>query len=154
MHHKQYWMDYIRWVANNLMLRDWTFIITDEPPSNPDAQATICITFGRKIAGIYLHWNWHNFEPEQQRQTIVHELLHCHFDVIQQSVDRATEMHQKDWMRILQDFHLREIEWTVDAMADIIAPFLALPEPPRNDAPEYTERETTAGALDPDLPVA
>lgn len=78
--------DYVRWVANEVGLKDWKVNVLRELPEKADHAGECDCLFGRKIANITFHKNFRSDRPEQQRQTVVHELLHCHFAAAESTV--------------------------------------------------------------------
>lgn len=96
---------YMRWIANEMGLRDWYLRLMHVPPEETDgkrdrrAAARIEITWGKKHADIYVCEDFKEFEPDRQRQFMVHELVHCHFD----HLDALTDNQLRD--------HLGEIYW-------------------------------------------
>ncbi len=52
--------------------------IADDPPERDDANADIDVPEGRRSAMIRFASTWAERPPEELRQTVVHELLHCH----------------------------------------------------------------------------
>lgn len=120
---------YIRCLADCTSLRDWSFTLFHEPlPEESGAFATVKPVYGRKIAEITLCNNFVDLDPDKQRHILVHELIHCHFDmcdnffenVLQQLVGiqvyKTAFADYRQWM-----------EFGVDAMAEALAPHLPLP---------------------------
>jgi hypothetical protein len=101
-----------------LWLRDWTFNVSDFSPDDPNHGASVEPIYGRKFAKICLRNDFFEFSREHQRQTVTHELIHCHLAAYQHAVET------------LKDYHptMREsLEYGVDALADAIGPLLPLP---------------------------
>lgn len=69
--------NYLRNLADRMGLRDWKISIHEDPPDASNV-AECDARFGRKIAWIYLSETFLRSEPDRQRQTLVHELLHAH----------------------------------------------------------------------------
>jgi hypothetical protein len=112
---------YIRYVANELGLRDWKFNFmyeTTEEIQEDQSYAVVRLTRGRKVANIYLCREFRSLRPETQRHTIIHELLHCHFSQLQFFFDdlygvmtaETTRHFDKMW----RDLH----EWALDGVTD------------------------------------
>lgn len=95
----------------------------------PHASASIECTFGRRAASIWVNSEyWQNASAEDRRQTLTHELLHMHFwqareTVIQASTVAMSGVAARMTMAI---FDLQQ-EYGIDAIADVLAPFLPLP---------------------------
>jgi hypothetical protein len=116
--------EYIRWVANEMELRDWTFTVAREA-SDEAHDASVSITYGRKRAQIYVSADFRAFDPGRQTHTIVHELVHCHLDSACGMVRNDLEEHLgKQADRLFWDAFRRQMEYGVDALADAIAKHL------------------------------
>lgn len=74
---------YVRDVAEQLELNDWRITIVDEPPEpgadGGESLAQIEDVYGRRLAALRLCPDFIALEPRVQRGTIVHELVHLHF---------------------------------------------------------------------------
>ena len=81
---------YVRWLANELGLRDWTITIHYGGISE-DEFAVCSPTFGRKGADISLCEDFRDMEPVVQRHTLIHELLHCVFAQEQEFIRKDTK---------------------------------------------------------------
>lgn len=118
---------YVRQIANELELRDWQFILDDEP-IEPGAFGQIWPTRGRKIAWIGFCKDFHKLRPEQQRHTIVHELIHCHFaNTLDFFNESLPGLAGKKVAKVAKRECVLHVEFGVDAMADAIAQRLPLP---------------------------
>jgi hypothetical protein len=72
-------LTYVRQVADALELRDWDFVIRDEPP--PDGVgARTYIPFGRKRAELLFPLDIRTLPREDVRHRVVHELIHSHLE--------------------------------------------------------------------------
>lgn len=115
--------DYIREVANLLSLRDWTFNVEYEP-CDPKAGGEIDITYGRKLADIKLPRDIRTRQRSRNRHSIVHELIHCHFEhgaiLIRQMEKQIGQMaHAPLW-----EGYAQALELGVDALAESLAVFM------------------------------
>ena len=81
---------YVRFVADDMELRDWTIVLVAEP-CEARHDATITPTFGQKLAHLRVCKDFRAQHPESQRKTIVHELLHCHWHAAWEMVDTDLE---------------------------------------------------------------
>lgn len=125
-HERQALYRYIRWVANEMELRDWTIELLRETCED-GAYAVVYPTFGRKIAEIKLTENFRELAPETQRHTIVHELVHCHLEPAANMVYKDLEDYLgKQTDQIFWNGFKRQIEYGVDAIAAAIAKHLPL----------------------------
>lgn len=118
---------YIRWIADEMGLRDWHFEVYFEKPKLKDQDDAICIasckpTVGRKIAELVIDPMIRKADSEDIRQTIVHELVHCHFFGMWDSIrrDLLSQMSQDSYDLFTSNVE-RHMEYGVDAVADAIA---------------------------------
>lgn len=117
---RQRFAPYIRRLADLMRLKDWDLAVSDEN-AGADNEADISTIFGQKRARIRLSDEFLDKEPARQRETLVHELVHCHIDFTYQSaVDHIPESSKRMWQR--------EAEMSVDTLALVIAPFMPLPD--------------------------
>lgn len=110
---------YLKSLANLMRLGHWTLDISDKPPKNADAWASVTCWDGRFGATIYLSDGILTESPEDQRYVAIHELLHCHFahpDKI--AADDMSPVRREAWTLAM--------EYGVDAIAQAIAPFMPL----------------------------
>ncbi len=128
---------YVRWIANEMELRDWTFnVVVGRPdsPLNPDGHewgASCGPIPGRKAATLTFAPWLRDGSREDLRQCVVHELTHCHFFGLWDTARRDTlaQMGQGAydvWIAGVE----RHMEYGVDAMADALAKHLPLIEWP------------------------
>jgi hypothetical protein len=117
---------YIRWMANEMELRDWTITLADDPCS-PGNKGECLAVMGRKRATILLAKDFRSHEPEDQRVTIVHELLHCHWTAAWEMVGRDLEKALGSQADIIfcSAFD-RNAEYAIDATAAALAKHLPL----------------------------
>lgn len=71
---------YLRWLANQMGLRDWALLLDHDPPERDDVWATCRPTFGQRRAVLRFAPDVREWDLERLRQVCVHELLHCHLD--------------------------------------------------------------------------
>lgn len=123
-----------RWTratADRLGLRDWMIVMEHVPLPVGEAHGAECFCRpGQKHATIKLRWDFPNWSPAEQRQTLIHELLHIHLYPVQHAVTQGSAA----W-RLLGDsagdmlnnqIHW-EVEHIVDRLACEIAPHYPLP---------------------------
>jgi hypothetical protein len=117
---RQRFAPYLRDLADRMRRRDWTIDLKDGVPTDPQAAASIHLTYGRKLATIRVSDDFLDSTPETQRHYLVHELVHCHIDaawmIAMDSIPQAVESAFK-----------RMAEHAVDSLAETIAPLLPLP---------------------------
>lgn len=99
-----------------MRLSDWTLQF-DEQHSSDGTLASINCCRGRKYATIRLCYDFDQKCGEEQRHTIVHELVHCHLAQLWHHVDPDDE---DEAVTLLG-------EYAVDGLADAIAPLILTP---------------------------
>lgn len=123
---------YIRWVADTMDLRDWVFDVSYEPPSDPEAYATCRPILGRRRAVLKFCADFREMEPDVQRNTIVHELVHCHMAGLQSQAELDLEsLLGKPTDAVFFSAFRRNVEYAVDGLAGAIAkhmPYIDWPE--------------------------
>jgi hypothetical protein len=124
---RQHRLRYIRWLADRLSLRDWTFTVADQP-SDPEAHASIHPTYGRRRAVLRLNADWSSYSEASQRHTLVHELIHCHIDLLASPLENQLEelLGTAAYSLLWANFRER-VELVTDAIADAVAPLMPLP---------------------------
>lgn len=110
---------YVRELADRMQLRDWTISVVPNEPPGEKALADILRTKGRRDARLRLSEQFLRESEEEQRDTIVHELIHMHGAVVDSFlVDKLND----DWQTFST---LREYE--TDALAAAVASLMPLP---------------------------
>ncbi len=133
---------YVRAIADLMELRDWTIQVDIRQPDTPDRAdgaewgASCRPIAGRKLATVTLHPCVRDDSREDLRQTVVHELIHCHFfgvwDTARQ--DLLGPLAQQTYDVLIAGLE-RNMEYGVDALADALAPHMPLIEwPNRGDS--------------------
>lgn len=119
---------YLRFLADRLGLRDWTIILKHEVADEPDVYAAINPVEDRKLATIRLAEDFTDRTPDEQRHTLIHELLHCHHvpasDMVR--LDLTDHLSQTSYDLFYASFR-RHIEYMTDGIADSVAPLMPLP---------------------------
>lgn len=81
------WIEpYIHDMANRMGLKDWVIKLDDEPPSE-GAYGECHSHQGAKRA--WLRLSDHNGDMHELRNTVIHELLHCHWNEANNLVEEA-----------------------------------------------------------------
>lgn len=124
---------YVRHIADEMGLRDWSFnVVVEQPdtPENPDGHqwgASCAPIPGRKGATLtFAPWT-RDCTREELRETVVHELTHCHFFGLWDTLRRDTlqELGQSAYNLLIAGCE-RHMEYGVDAVAEAIAPRMPL----------------------------
>lgn len=115
---------YVRQVADQLGLRDWTFSILEDPCSD-DSCALCTPTYGRRLATLEFCAEFRNHDAATQRHTVVHELLHCVFAPEQDHVRLGLVKHlsQSTYDAFYEAYQLMH-EYAIDGLADSVAPLM------------------------------
>lgn len=133
-------LGYVNELAQALRLRDWDFEIAEEPASD-DACAEIACAAGQKRARITLSATFFTNDGPWQRQTLVHELIHCHLAHTRQlASDSAAHLRGKAAGAAFFTGINLALEYATDGMADAFAPFVPLPEWEREPSRTATTR--------------
>jgi hypothetical protein len=112
---------YVDAVAAEFGLRDWTICILDEPPGTEGASATCEPIFGRRLANLRFARHFFHASPEDQRETVIHELLHCHLAATDQAFADSVRLHGVEAQAVASNAYNTTREYAVDAIAAAIA---------------------------------
>lgn len=118
---------YLRELADQMGLRDWTIQVMDGAPDNPQHAACVEIRYGRKWANVWFHPEWAQERPESFRTTCVHELLHCHLKPVQWALNNVETLLGSTAFGILSASHDDAMEVAIDAIASEWSKHLPLP---------------------------
>lgn len=125
--------DWIEYVKPYFGLTDWTINLswTELPPNT---FARINTAYGRREATILLGEEFLKSSPESQRETLVHELLHCHFAPLDEYVGDSLPplLGKPAWTAWETAYDLFE-ERAIDALAVAVADMGTIPLPPEED---------------------
>ncbi len=110
---------YVRTLADLMTLKDWRVLVDDEVADDGN-NAQVSITYGQKHARIWFSWDFATKPAEERRYTVVHELLHCHFDMADRIAGHGLKKGQRNAV-------LLALEHGVDDVARALAPHLPLP---------------------------
>ena len=118
---------YLRDIADRVGLKDWYFNIVHEPPDDQNHAACVEVYYGRKVADIRFRNEWATWTPEELRETVLHELLHCHINPLRfhlNNIQNAVgQMVYEPLYQGVTDY----IEYAVDGIARNWAQTLPLP---------------------------
>lgn len=131
----QYWADYIGELAELMGLKDWHLELNNRAPNGDTAIGEIECVYGRKYGIVRLKEGWGQRKPEDQRQTIAHELIHCHLEPLVQHVENDLKgTLGKEAYDMLVWSQRRTLEYAVNDIARAWAASLPLPKPPKDKA--------------------
>jgi hypothetical protein len=120
------WLAYLRDLADRLGLRDWRLDL-DRDPTAGGLLAHVEVTDGARWALVTLGPTWGVLPPDRQRQALVHELIHPHFQEIAEAVAHGREVLGGTAIEVVERAVRHQIEHAVDALAEAVAPLLPLP---------------------------
>jgi predicted metal-dependent hydrolase len=123
-----YWQSYVDALKDQLGLRDWKIIVREYAPEDEDHMASIGVTRCRKAAAVFFSDQFFREDQERQRQCVVHELLHCHFNHARFAFEMLSQkVHPETYETVFTaiDTHL---ELGIDGLAEAIAAHYPLPE--------------------------
>lgn len=118
----------IRWMADQMGLRDWRLQLKWEPANTndeSDCYARIEVLGDIRCANIWLHEDFASMPEREQRRAICHELIHIHLDPITEVGDESL----KDYLGLVgyemleHELH-RTIERATESMAMHWGPLL------------------------------
>lgn len=113
--------------AQELGLRDWRIEVERQGRTGERVLAHAEVTYGRRCITITLGELFWEESAEDQRDTVVHELLHAHLDG-PAAVVRDMGQQLGDFISsVLEDNHKRQTELACDAIATAIARHFPLP---------------------------
>lgn len=119
---------YVRWMANELELRDWTIVVSDEPCEDEFVAQQVCVRGERQQTITFRH-DFRDLDPEEQRETVIHELLHAHHEICWRMVQTdLSEPLGKIGYYVFCDAYRRAMEYQIDATAKALARHLPLIE--------------------------
>lgn len=117
---------YVRDTADAMELRDWTIELMHDPCED-GAMATVNSPFGRKLARVWVCEDFRERSAEEQRDTIVHELVHLHLESAASMVRTDLEEHLgKQADKLFFDAWRRLFEYGIDGLSAAIAKHLPL----------------------------
>ena len=119
---------YIRHIADEVELRDWSIGIIYEQPSSPKRQdgkrwgASSESTPGRKYVGLTFPPDCRGWDRDELRATVVHELIHAHLAPLAEMCREDLHGHiVESAYYLFNDSATRWLEYAVDALADALA---------------------------------
>lgn len=122
---------YIRSVADAMGLRDWEIRLSDDWAKD-DVAATIRAAHGRKFAKVSVARGFRNESPEDQRDTIVHELIHLHLEPAADMVYRDLEkLLGRPADAVFTNAFDRNLEYGIDGLACALARHMPLIQWPK-----------------------
>ena len=129
--------EYVRELADALGLRDWLITVSSDSLDENAVIAEIRCVNGRKRARISFASYFKSLDLDVQREVVVHELLHVHWEGAWSVLrhDIADYLGQLLYDHTMQSFR-RQAEIGIDGIAHSIAHYLPLPKWEVNDEEE------------------
>lgn len=116
------WAGYVRFVADRMRLRDWSFDIAyDCDLSGSDAR--IDVAPNRRFGLIRLSPRFFASGTVEQRYAVIHELAHPHFHRLRESIESARGLLSQSWP-VVEATHANAIEDAAHEFTAMLAPFL------------------------------
>ena len=120
--------EWIRRAANTIGLTDWAieYVWDEELPEH--VLARVSIPRARQAARIRLGSEFRVSKPEEKRATLIHELMHCHFEPMSEYVSETLPMAiGKPSFHVFETAYDLLAERAIDAIAVAFAEKLPLP---------------------------
>lgn len=120
--------------AARLRLADWTVIFDFDDSAGEDKFATMTPFEGQKRAIMAFGPGFLTSDANNQRQTLVHELLHCHLFEMHFAHEHVLSQIPNDGVqKLARDVFDDRIEYVVDGIADAFVPLVRDLEVPAPD---------------------
>ena len=120
-------IEYVRQLAALLSLDHWR-IDLDPIPAAEDATAQIRVIEGQQRAMLQLGKEYPTLTPDDQRSTILHELIHIFLWPPTETVTHIASVLSRDAYTIFEAAHNLAIERATDALAVAVAGLFPLPK--------------------------
>lgn len=118
---------YVRDMADEMGLRDWTIVLSHAEPDDDDHGAECDVTYGRKLATITFRDDWVQWDAERIRQLVAHELLHVHTWPMEQRLCDLKDLIGESAYTVASLAFRDALEHAVDGIATEWAATLPLP---------------------------
>lgn len=120
--------EYLRTLADALLLRDWEIQLKRDTPTSDDCYAAVWVMDTENQAVIRLSEDYWHGSAEDRREWLVHELIHCHLDrPVRVMAQLARQWDENSACQFAKEAHRNEVEICVQRIARIVAPTLPLP---------------------------
>lgn len=125
--------EYMREMADLMGLRDWYLAVSSDPPKSEPiddthtVQAECSVNYGRKSAVIAFAANWAEWDTEELRRVVAHELIHCHTEPMRWAINNTRLPLGMTAFLMLEGAFQDAHEVAIDAIACAWAERLPLP---------------------------
>jgi len=134
-----YWQSYVDAMKDELGLKDWVVELQRTAPHDDSKIASIGVFYGQRRARMYIDFPTFMAQtPWTRKVTIVHELLHCHVDHLDEFVrDFCNANEEGTAHQFFYTRYCRESEALVETMSQVVGAWmpdfeLSLGDPPTN----------------------
>lgn len=123
---------YLLDIAKLLNLAEWLIVVNDDPPNDEHASATINSRSGQRFAGVWVSDEFLDpastkFNAELRTQTLIHEVLHLHFEDAWHFIDDYADNELGRVIRpLFQNTYRYKMEVGVDQLAWALVGMLPL----------------------------
>lgn len=119
---------YLQDLAKRLNLADWEVTLSRDR-ADEGMLACVHVMDVEDYAHVRLWWpEFFDKPPEEQREILVHELLHMRLDRVQRTmVQLAEQWSENSAYQYAREAHRREVEIVAQHLARLLAPSLPLP---------------------------
>jgi len=122
---------YVNKLRPMLGLRDWEVVVKQEPPDNPSHDASHQSVMGCRLSLIRVADRFWTYTPEQQREVILHELLHCVFAPTQDQIRHILPSHLRGrGGEVFREMWFQSQEYAIDQLSVALGRHFPLPELP------------------------
>jgi predicted metallopeptidase len=113
---------FVKDLQKALRLKDWTITVNFKEKAGSDAYAVIDPLAESRHAEVRVSKKFLDLSEEIQRQTLIHELMHCHLFFIDGAMAHVFEKTlSKKQRKIVDRVLTTEIERATDSLADAFA---------------------------------
>lgn len=126
---------YARELADRMGMRDWT-VRVDAVPADDDNAGECRVTYGQRRATLRVSADWATRAPDDLRNTICHELLHCHLEPVTWAINNGQVPLGSTAFVIFEGAFRDAMELAVDGIATAWAETLPLPVRKADAGPE------------------
>lgn len=118
---------FARSVADEIGLRDWQVGFNWNRPAEEGDGGNVDWVEGRRSIVIRLNESFKDYDADEQRYVIVHELVHAHFAQMQDTVEEDLQPHlSRPTYDIYSRSFRRAFEYGIDAVSHALADRLPL----------------------------
>lgn len=108
---------YVRAIADHIGLRDWLLVLKHDVPAEETSLASVIAVEGRRFGAVRVCKEFRELTADEQRQVILHELLHCHLAEAHWYLGNVLPPLLGTAAAPIVEGHRLKIEYAVDAVA-------------------------------------